>query len=164
MADTLSLAMLKAVKDTITAYMPAKVLGFRPSKVKWHFRDKYVEPAEVPCVLVLDLGWTKISETCRSQDTTGATVAGLVQRRMACEIQVWNVSQDQEKLGVVLQEWCDGIAAVLDASPALDETKLVVSAKAGASQETMELDSQWFGSGQVRADIDVFIRQGEVTL
>ncbi len=164
MADTLSQAVLQAVKDTITAYMPAKVPGFRPREIKWHFVDKYLESAEAPCILILDRGWTKIKESCRSQDATGATVAGMVQRRMACEIAVWHVGKDEDALCERLREWCDGIAAVLDANQSLGETLLVGSAKSGANQVTIPEDSQWFGAGQVRADIDVYIRQGAVTL
>jgi hypothetical protein len=112
----------------------------------------------------MDRGWTKIKESCRSQDATGATVAGMVQRRMACEIAVWHVGKDEDALCKRLREWCDGIGAVLDASPSLGESKLVVSAKSGANQVTLNDGTQWFGAGQVRADIDVYIRQGEVTL
>ena len=164
MADTLSQAVLQAVKDTLTAYMPAKVPAFRPYQVKWHFTDRYVEPAEAPCILIMDRGWSKISETCRSQDSTGATVAGLVQRRTTCEIVVWLVGKDEDATTAALRVWCDGIAAVLDASPSLDETKLMVSAKSGANHETVNLGTQWFGAGQVRAEIDEYIRQGEVAL
>jgi hypothetical protein len=96
MADTLSEGILKSVKDTLTAYLPAKVRAFRPGQVKWHYTDKYVDPAEAPAVLIVDRGWSTIEQTCRSTDLTGANVGGIVRRRMSCEIRVWNVAQSQD--------------------------------------------------------------------
>jgi hypothetical protein len=158
--------VLEAVRDTLVAYMPAKVPTFMPRKVKWHFTDVFIEPSECPAISILDKGWANVDGTTRSLTLAGTAVGGFQWDRMAVEVQPWlkDGGRDDEQLRAALSEWCGAIKAVVDANNRLGQTKLAAEARSGSNFETLREGTLWFGAGQVVVQVDVFTRQGDIAL
>jgi len=165
--ETVSHEVLKAIRDALVSYLKGKVPTFNPKATTFHFTDAFIDPPDCPAISILDRGWTTVDETCRSQDLTGAAVGGMLWRRFSVEIQPWLTAggQDDAELRRTLRAWCDGIASVLDSYYRLGSTQLVAKPTAGANFETFPAaNGLWFGAGQITASVDVYIRQGEVSL
>ena len=141
--------------------------SFNPDGTYWATSDAYIDVKDCPAISIADRGWTVIDTTCRSLDSQGNTVEGALSIRMVVEIQPWLKAggSTNEPLLMSLREYTAGIEAVLESAYQLGDPQLVCRPHGGADYLTNSGGrNMWYGVAQIRADVDVFIRQGETAL
>jgi hypothetical protein len=158
---------LEAIKQALITYLPSKVPSFNPNGTYWATSDAYIDVKDCPAISIADRGWSVADVTCRSMDQAGNIVEGGVQIRMTVEIQPWLKAggSTNEPLLKSLREYTAGIEAVLESYYQLGDPQLICRPRGGADYLTNEGGrNMWYGVAQIRADVDVFIRQGETAL
>ena len=167
MAETISLNVLSAIKDSMKTYLPSKIPSMEMGKVNWRYGDTFADPGQCPIICIADRGWTKTDETCRGASLSGAAIGGMVWRKASVEVIVWLAGggTDDQDLRAKLQTWCDAVAAVAESDYHHEDFQLIVAATGAANLETTKTGSTlWLGAGQVKLSVDIFSQQGAVAL
>lgn len=158
---------LEAIKQALVTYLPSKVPTFNPDGTYWATSDAYIDVDNCPAISIVDRGWSVADATCRSMSAGGTMAEGALWLRMTVEIQPWLKAggTTDEQLLKSLREYVAGIGAVLESYYGLGDAQLVCRPRAGADYLTNSGGrNMWYGVAQIRADVDVFIRQGETAL
>ena len=162
MSASINRQVQEALRNTLKAKLPDKVAAAKRG-VTYGFQPEDFSAVKCPAIFIYEGDWTKEFESIRGV-TAGVADAGIAQRRYQFDVDVYLRGRKADELREELQQWADGIVAVVEDWWALGTTAIDAEAKAGQPTVPLESGSSVLMATRVQVVADVYVFQGSTTL